>query len=179
MDNAMLRPRPVARPNADPNPSPSDSAAPRVELARRADGRLWILVDGQARPVRVRRCFPWSEPSRFLSLCDEDDEEVAFVAEPASLDDDSRAALEEVLVEAGFVFQLVEVFEIEEEVELRHWRVRTSQGNRSFQTRLDDWPRQLPDGSLLIRDVAGDLYQLLGPDHLDRHSRDLLWSFID
>lgn len=179
MDSAMLRPRPVARPNADPAPPASASAAPDVKLARRADGRLWFITDGQARPVRVRRCFPWSQPTRFLSLCDEEDEEVAFVAEPASLDEHSRVALEQVLIEAGFVFQLIEVYEIEEEVELRHWRVRTSQGNRSFQTRLDDWPRELPDGSLLIRDVAGDLYQLLAPGHLNRHSRELLWSFID
>jgi hypothetical protein len=127
----------------------------------------------------VRRCFPWSEPTRFLSLCDDDDSEVAFVAEPAELETGSRAALERVLAEAGFVFELVEVFEIDEEVELRQWRVRTSQGNRTFQTRLDDWPRELPDGSLLIRDVGGDLYRLVAPEYLDRKSRTLLWAFVD
>jgi hypothetical protein len=84
-----------------------------------------------------------------------------------------------VLAEAGFVFELVEVFEIDEEVELRQWRVRTSQGNRTFQTRLDDWPRELPDGSLLIRDVGGDLYRLVAPEYLDRKSRTLLWAFVD
>jgi hypothetical protein len=57
--------------------------------------------------------------------------------------------------------------------------VHTAQGNRSFQTRLDDWPRQLPDGTLLIRDVAGDLYRLVASEQLDRRSRTLLWSFID
>jgi hypothetical protein len=127
----------------------------------------------------VRRCFPWSEPTRFLSLCDDDDGEVAFVAEPAALETGSRVALEQVLAEAGFVFELVEVFEIDEEVELRQWRVRTSQGNRTFQTRLDDWPRELPDGSLLIRDVGGDLYRLVAPEYLDRKSRTLLWAFVD
>jgi hypothetical protein len=35
-----------------------------------------------------------------------------------------------------------------------HWRVHTDQGARRFQTRLDDWPRKLPDGGLLIRDVT-------------------------
>jgi hypothetical protein len=127
----------------------------------------------------VRRCFPWSEPTRFLSLCDDDDGEVAFVAEPAALETGSRVALEQVLAEAGFVFELVEVFEIDEEVELRQWRVRTSQGNRTFQTRLDDWPRELPDGSLLIRDVGGDLYRLVAPVYLDRMSRRRLWAFVD
>ncbi len=30
--------------------------------------------------------------------------------------------------------------EIEEEIEIRQWTVETKQGNRSFQTHLDDWP---------------------------------------
>ena len=183
MDKATLRPRPAVRSSDGPNDALSAStralAAPDLQLDRRADGRLWVQTGDSARPVRVRRCFPWSEPARFLSLCDDDDGEVAFVADPASLDDASRTALEAVLIEAGFVFDLLQVFEIEEEVELRHWRVRTAQGNRSFQTRLDDWPRELPDGTLLIRDVAGDLYRLAASEQLDRRSRTLLWSFID
>jgi hypothetical protein len=114
---------------------------------RQTDGLLRVVQNDQSIAVRVRRCFPWSEPVRFLSLRDADDDEVAFVADPAALDDDSRRALEDVLVEAGFVFELLEVFAIEEEVELRDWRVMTAQGPRSFQTRLDDWPRELPETS--------------------------------
>ncbi len=63
--------------------------------------------------------------------------------------------------------------------EIRHWRVETRQGTRSFQTRLDAWPRLLPHGGLLIRDVAGDLYHLGEPGALDHHSRALLWAFVD
>jgi hypothetical protein len=146
---------------------------------RQTDGLLRVVQNDQSIAVRVRRCFPWSEPVRFLSLRDADDDEVAFVADPAALDDDSRRALEDVLVEAGFVFELLEVFAIEEEVELRDWRVMTAQGPRSFQTRLDDWPRELPDGGLLIRDVAGDLYRLAHPERMPSRSRTLLWAFVD
>ena len=164
-------------------------AAPRrpdgLRLEHRADGRLWaVQPDGRApvlsgRPVHVRRCFPWSEPARHLSLRDDDDREVAHVPDPAALDPASRAALEAALALAGFVFDLERVLSIEEEVELRHWRVETRQGPRSFQTRLDDWPRQLPHGGLLIRDVTGDLYRLPDPARLDRTTRALLWAFVD
>ncbi|MGH7502016.1 MAG: DUF1854 domain-containing protein [Longimicrobiales bacterium] len=164
---------------ADDHHRPPFATDSGLRLERRTDGRLWVVGDGQSHPVHVRRCFPWSEPVRFLSLRDADDEEVAFVADPARLDADSRQALEDVLVDAGFVFDLLEVMEIEEEVELRDWRVRTAQGPRSFQTRLDDWPRALPGGGLLIRDVGGDLYRLLDPQALDRRSRTLLWAFVD
>lgn len=148
-------------------------------VEHRADGRVWAVRDGEARPVVVRRCFPWSEPGRYLSLRDEDDREFALVRDPAELDADSREALGAALVAAGFVFVVTRVLALDEEVELRHWRVETGQGPRSFQTRLDDWPRSVPGGGLLIRDVAGDLYHLAAPARLDRRSRELLWAFID
>ena len=78
-----------------------------------------------------------------------------------------------------FALDVTRVVSIEEEVEIRTWVVETTQGQRSFQTHLDDWPRPLPGGALLIRDVAGDLYRLGQPDKLDRQSRDLLWAFVD
>jgi hypothetical protein len=150
-----------------------------LSLEQRADGRLWAVRGGEERAVWVRRCFPWSEPGHFLSLRDSDEEEFALVRDPAELDAASRDALEAALAVAGFVFEITRVLEIEEEVEIRRWRVETRQGARSFQTRLDDWPRTLPHGGLLIRDVTGDLYHLGRPAALDQRSRALLWAFVD
>jgi hypothetical protein len=153
--------------------------AAELSLARRPDGRLWAVKGDAERAVWVRRCFPWSEPGRWLSLRDDDDEEFALVRHPEELDEASRRVLEEAIALAGFVFEITRVLEIEEEVEIRHWRVETRQGTRVFQTRLDDWPRSLPHGGLLIRDVTGDLYRLEHPAGLDGTSRALLWAFVD
>ncbi|HEY6091491.1 MAG TPA: DUF1854 domain-containing protein [Gemmatimonadales bacterium] len=150
-----------------------------LALEWRSDGSLWALKDDEEKAVSVRRCFPWSEPTRHLSLRDADEEEFALVRDPAELDARSRAALETALAVAGFVFEVTRVLEIDEEVEIRHWRVETRQGPRLFQTRLDDWPRTLPHGGLLIRDLAGDLYRLGEPKQLDKQSRELLWAFVD
>ncbi len=95
------------------------------------------------------------------------------------LRDGARRALEEALAEAGFVLEVTRVLDVEEEVEIRQWTVETKHGRRSFQTHLDDWPRVLPLGGLLIRDVAGDLYRLPPPQTLDARSRELLWAFVD
>ena len=163
-----------------PHSSEATSRDPgELILERRADGRVWAVRDRAERAVWVRRCFPWTEPARHLSLRDTDEEEFAFVRDPADLDQRSRAALERALAVAGFVFEVTQVLEIEEEVEIRRWRVETQQGPRTFQTRLDDWPRTLPHGGLLIRDLAGDLYHLVAPERLDRESRELLWAFVD
>jgi hypothetical protein len=140
---------------------------------------LWAVLGDDARPVAVRRCFPWSEPGRFISLRDVHNREVALVRDPAELESGSRLALEQALAAAGFVLEVTRLLKVEEEIEIRRWEVETRQGPRTFQTRLDDWPRALPGGGVLIRDVAGDLYQVAAPENLDRMSRDLLWAFVD
>ena len=148
-------------------------------LRNEGDGRLMIIVAGESVAVRLRQCFPWSEPRRHLSLRDDDEREVALVDDPATLNPASRCALEQALAMAGFVLDVTHVLAIDEEVEIRQWTVETVHGRRSFQTHLDDWPRVLPGGGLLIRDVAGDLYRLADPSQMDRTSRDLLWAFVD
>ena len=150
-----------------------------VTLRMAADGRLHVSLDGRCVPVMLRQCFPCSEPGLHLSLRDDEDREVAIVDDPALLGPESRRALEQALAEAGFVLEVTRVLGIDEEVEIRQWTVETQQGPRSFQTHLDDWPRVLPDGGLLIRDVAGDLYRLATPKSMDKHSRELLWAFVD
>jgi hypothetical protein len=150
-----------------------------LRLERRADGQLWAARNGEERPVHVHRCFPWSEPTRFLSLRDQDHEEFALVESLDELESASRTALEGAIVEAGFVLEVTRIVDVDEEVEIRTWRVETRQGDRCFQTRLDDWPTDVPGGGILIRDVAGDLYHVRSPDTMDAQSRRWLWAFVD
>ncbi|MGH7574651.1 MAG: DUF1854 domain-containing protein [Longimicrobiales bacterium] len=159
--------------------SESKSQPAGLTLERAVDGRLRAHVDDHISIVHVHRCFPWSAPERFISLRNADGEEIALVTDPAELTDHARAVLEVALAEASFVFDVEAVLEIEEEVELRSWRVHTHQGPRRFQTRLDDWPERLPGGGLLIRDVTGDFYRVGDVAALDRRSRSLLWAFVD
>ena len=161
---------PPIRLSADP-PTPS--------LTMGADGRLRVELSGRAVSVVVRRCFPWSEPARYVSLRDDENVEVALIDDPARLDAQSRQVLEAALAAAGFLLEVTRVMSVEEEIEIRHWQVDTRQGQRTFQTRLDDWPRILPGGGVLIRDVSGDLYHIPAPETLDRKSRELMYSFVD
>lgn len=150
---------------------------PRLERGR--DGQLWLTQDGRASAVRIARCFPWSARNRFISLRDEDRNELLLIEDPGSLDTSSRETLEDALVEADFVLDIERIRDIEEEIEIRCWDVETSRGRRSFQTRRDDWPRRVPGGGILIRDVSGDLYYVGEPAGLDAASRKLLEIFVD
>jgi len=150
----------------------------RLSLA--TDGRLLFqATNGTSHSVRVVRCFPWSEPSRYVSLRDADDAELYFIDRIDVLDADSRRALEGALVAAGFVLCITAIASIEEDFEIRRWQVQTVQGPRSFQTPLDAWPHETPSGELVIEDVAGDLYRFPKLDTLDAKSKQLLWAFID
>jgi len=167
----------MGRPQRAQPPQPSQPHQP--SLTSGADGRLRAEVGGRAVSVVVRRCFPWSEPGKFISLRDDENVEVVLVEDPSSLDEGSRLVLEQALAAAGFVLEVTRVIAVEEEIEIRHWKVETRQGERTFQTRLDDWPRVLPGGGVLIRDVAGDLYHVPAPETMDRTSRELMYSFVD
>src|SRR2546426_5505478 len=134
-----------------------------LTLEWRGDGSLWALRGDEECAVSVRRCFPWSEPMRHLSLRDSDEQEFALVKDPAELDPRSRAALEVALAVAGFVFEVTRVLEIEEEVEIRHWRGEAQQGPRPVQTRVGDLARAVPHGGGVVRGLARGLFRPAPP----------------
>jgi hypothetical protein len=160
-------------------PVTATPSAPTLTLEKRRDGRLWALLAERATPVKLRRCFPWTFPERYISLQTEDNEELALVSDPQGLDEVSRAALSQALSEAGFVFLIQRVYSVKEDFELRCFEVETPQGRRAFQTALDAWPRETSDGGLLIQDVAGDLFRIEDPESLDSNSRELVWELVD
>ena len=162
----------------DPNEKREEIEEVGMRLEHRHDGQLWATLGVRECPVWVRRCFPWSAPGRFVSLRDDEEEEVALVRDLAELEADSRQALERALAEAGFVIEVEGVEEVEDEIEIRHFRVRTEHGERSFQTLRDEWPRTMPGGALLIVDVSGDLYRVADPEALDKKSRKRLAAFV-
>jgi hypothetical protein len=158
---------------------PQNDTEASLCLQRRADGRLWLRDGARELPVRPVRCFPWTAPDEHVSLRDEEEDEVGYVTTPEELDAGSREALVQALEDAGLVLRVTRIEEIEEDYEIRCWKVHTRQGPRAFQTRLETWPRPVPGGGLLVEDVAGDLFWIPELDGLDLKSRKLLWAYVD
>jgi hypothetical protein len=156
----------------------ADKPPPQLQIDRSSDGQLIVVIDGKPVAARAVKCFPWSEPQRFISLRDDKNNELMLVNDLAQLDPASRKALELALLESGFVLEIIRIDSIEEEYEIRNWKVVTKQGARTFQTERDAWPRAVPGGGLLVRDVAGDLFHVQ-PESLDAASRKLIWALVD
>lgn len=152
-------------------------ARDRLVLSWGADGQLWAERGDRRAAVVVHRCFPWSDPSRYISLRGWNGEEFAFVRDTSELDRSSRAALESALAVAGFLLEITIVEDISEEGEVLNWVVGTRQGARRFQTRRGEWPVKMAGGGLLIHDLAGDIYHIPDPEALDPVSRKRLWPY--
>ena len=157
------------------NPSPQTDLAVR----RTDDGRLFVHADDGPAPVSLRPCFPWSFPSRYLSLRDKDNRELLLVERIEDLDTESQQALRQALIDSRFTLEITCIHSIDRHFELRNWKVDTTHGPRTFQIKVDDWPRALPGGGIAISDLAGDLYTIEDRDKLDPRSRKLLFAFAD
>lgn len=157
----------------------AEPPAAKLRVERGADGSLTAIKDGARTEVRVCRCFPWSKPSCFISLRDEKDNEVALIEQLSELEADSRAAIEEAMAQAGFVMEIESIISAEEVYEVRAWKVQTKQGPRTFQTKLDVWPREIASGGYLIHDVAGDVFRIAKPESMDAKSQKILWTMVD
>ena len=134
------------------------------------------VPDGVA--VRIAPCFPWSRARQYISLRTTCDKEVALIRSLDELAEGTRRLVEAALAEIGFVLEITRVTDVRTEIEIRNWQVETKQGPCTFQTKLDDWPHPLGDGTLVLRDVAGNLFLLPDPATLDARSRKLLWPFV-
>jgi hypothetical protein len=167
------------RDSETPVPADAEPGPRHVILERRVDGKLWLVRAEGDVAVEIVRCFPWTSPERYLSLRSADGQEQAFVIDAGELDRASREAVEATLARSSFVLEIVRILAVEEDFELRSWRVETAHGPRTFQTPLDGWPRELDAGGLVVEDVYGDLYRVSDPDRLDPKSKRLLWAFVD
>ena len=149
-----------------------------ITIQRGSNGQLTVIHGETSVTVRVCRCFPWTQSNRYISLRDDKDHEVALIKDLHELDVKTREVLEQALIEAGFVMEIISIESLLEVFEIRNWKVQTVQGARTFQTEMDVWPRTLPNGGFLIKDVAGDLFYIAEPGALNEKSQKLLWALV-
>lgn len=149
-----------------------------IPLFLKENNLLYIVSEGKEIELHIKQCFPWSNPREFLSLRDCDDNEVCLIEDLNELDSETRGLLEEYLRSMGFVLEVTSVLEIKEDVELRQYKVDTAQGLRIFQTKLEDWPEILNDGSIVIEDLSGDLFRVKSFKELDSKSRQILGTYV-
>ena len=149
-----------------------------IKLYTKESGLLYVLYGEKEIEVHVKKCFPWSNPGEWLSLRDTDDNEICLIENLKSLDSVTANVLKEHLNLIDFVLEIKKIVNVFEDVELRRFEVETLQGVRKFQTKLEEWPEILDDGSIIIRDLSGDLFRVHSFEDLDLESKKLLGTYV-
>ena len=151
-----------------------------IKLQNCASGRITVQNEKKEWvPVNPCPCFPWSEKGQFISLRDDEGNELALIEDVATLRPEDQTRIHEALDAGQFTFEITRIDEIERDFELRVWKVDTNRGKRKLQTMLDDFPQIMDDGKVLITDLAGDLYEIRDRSKLDKASQKKLWAFTD
>ncbi len=135
--------------------------------------------DGPETAVRPYCCFPWKAPHHYIAIFNLEGRELVLVDDISELDDESRELLQEALEVGAHTLEITRILNIRKQLEIRLWEVEVDGVYRTFQTELDEWPRKMPGGRILIRDVCGDLYSVRSADQLDKNSRFHLWALAE
>ncbi len=133
--------------------------------------------------VALRACFPVSDNTEFLSVRDATDEtipELGIIEDWSQLQPDSRAAVAAELGLHYFVPEIMQVFNIKEELGFLYWTVQTDKGRKEFVMRnsVIHYAREIASGHWLLIDVNEARYEIPNVAALDGHSQKLIQQFL-
>jgi hypothetical protein len=143
------------------------------ELTLDAQNRLVLSRAGHddVVDVRLRRAFPWSRPTRFISVRDAEGKELVLIDDLEGLPGPLRQVIEQWLQSASFVPKIVVVRDVDVRFGYQQWTVTTDRGPAEFRVQEREDIRFLPDGRFRIKDADGNVYELVRLDELDCASR--------
>jgi len=152
---------------------------PEFQLSFDDCGRLVLAIEGRRHGgVRPVRAFPFSDPHRWISLCDAEGNELLLIGH---LDDLPRA-VREILVEAlekrEFLPVIRRILSIVPATEPCRWQILTDRGPTSFLLDSDDDIHQPTSDRVLIVDTNHMRYLIPSIQRLDHRSRRLLERFL-
>lgn len=151
------------------------------QVTLRADsfGRLHLEVGIEERygPVQALRCLPITQPERFISLQDDEGEEIGIIADLSALDKRSRRALEEELERYYLKARIESIRKVEARNGIITWDVETNLGPKLVHVRDRQNIRPLADGRIILTDIHDGKFEIPPPEELDDRSRS--WLMIE
>ena len=150
------------------------------ELFTDDQGRLVLRRPGQEDvvDVRLRRAFPWSKPTEFVSVRDAEGKELLLIESLEPVDVGRRKIIEAWLESASFIPRIVSVEDVDVRFGYQQWKVRTDRGPAEFRVQEREDIRFLPDGRFRIKDADGTVYEMASLSQLDEPSRRAVEALI-
>lgn len=163
-------------------PTDGQLADCRIErISRNKAKQLVVHVRDRDEPVvdaRVVRCFPWSLPDSYISICDKNGKEIILVKALEELEPTSRRIIKEELRDKVFNPKIKRIVDHRSKFGVTSITAETDRGIVTFQIRSRDDVRVLSPKRALFRDADGNIYELTDLNALDSASRNRLEEYF-
>lgn len=145
----------------------------KVQVTKSKYGRLQLQVGIEERydPVRAVRALPMTQPDKFISFQDDDNEEIGIIPSLGDLDAASRQAVEEDLELYYLKARVTAIKGVENRNGILTWEVETDLGRKTVHVRDRQHIRMLPGGATMLTDIHEAKFQIPPMDQLDEESR--------
>jgi hypothetical protein len=154
--------------------------AETFSLETDTEGRLILKRPGQddASDVRIRRAFPWTNPSRNVSVRSKEGKELLLVEDLNDLPGELRTTISQWLEATSFIPKITRVVDVDVRFGFQQWKVLTDRGPAEFRVQEREDIRFMPDGRFSVKDADGNLYELGSLQSLDETSRRAIESLV-
>ena len=150
------------------------------ELIEDGKGRLTLKRPGQddAADVRIRRAFPWTAPTKDLSIRSSEGKELLLIPDLTTLPVGLRAMIDKALAATSFIPRITRVDDVDMSFGFQEWSVQTDRGPIKFRVQEREDIRFLGGGRFRIKDADGNIYELPSLETLDPASQKELESLF-
>lgn len=144
----------------------------RIEQAENNLVTLTLASGEVITPLEPRRLFPVSAQDKYITLLDEDGDEVGIIKDISELSTEARSAVIHSLDDYYLVPRIIRIISTGEKYGTLRWTVETDRGIKSFDIRNRNHDiKMFKDGKVRVRDSDDNRYTIENFNELDAHSK--------
>jgi hypothetical protein len=145
----------------------------KLQIRADSSGRLQLEVGIEERygPVKAVRSLPLTQPDKFISLQDDEGNEIGIIQDLTLLEGESRRAVERDLELYYLKARVKAIHRVENRNGILAWDLETDLGTRTIYVRDRQHIRPLPGGRTILTDIHEAKYEIPPVDQLDEKSR--------
>ena len=129
--------------------------------------------------VKLQRNFPNSTPDEYLSVLDDEDNEICLVRNVSDLGEETAELLRREAARRYYVFTVKKILSVNQRYGYSYWKIESGDGVREFTVR-DTYRnfRKLGPDRAAVTDVDGNRYEIPSLEGLDRRSMKKIELYI-
>ncbi len=140
--------------------------------------RMTIKDERTVLRIKAKRCFPFSSPSKYISIRDGNDDEIGIISDLAHISKEYRRWIEDDLDLRYFTPRVKAIRQIRQRFGGVEWHVDTDSGFKRLITKgVHDQMAEVEIGRYVVTDVDGNRYEVC-VDELDAASREKIDRLI-